>query len=104
MADIHLYREEPDSNRAANALVPFTPPEPFVEAEIVSAFLSIPRSEILRMTREGRIRGYPYKGRLRHVYRYRLSEVSADFKALASKPERTMRDVAPVSLRRKSNG
>ena len=55
------------------------------------------------MTREGKIRGYAYKGRLRHVYRYRLSEVSADFEAFASQPKRTMRE-APVSRRRKSNG
>jgi len=77
--------------------------EPFVDAKTVSAFLSIPRADVLRMTREGKIRGYPYKGRLRHVYRYRLSEVSADFEALACSPKRTMRE-APVSRRRKSNG
>jgi len=77
--------------------------EPFVQADTVAAFFSIPRSDVLRMTREGKIRGYPYKGRLRHVYRYRLSEVSADFEAVASKTKRTMPE-APVSRRRKSNG
>ena len=61
--------------------------EPFVDARTVSAFLSISRQEVLRMTREGKIRGYPYRGRLRHVYRYRLSEVSEDFAALAHPPE-----------------
>jgi hypothetical protein len=59
------------------------PLEPFVDARAVSAFLSIPRPDVLRMTRESKIRGYPYRGRLRHVYRYRLSEVSEDFAALA---------------------
>jgi hypothetical protein len=61
---------------------PSFPMEPFVDASTVSAFLSVPRPDVLRMTRERRIRGYPYKGRLRHVYRYRLSEVSEDFAAL----------------------
>ena len=57
-----------------------------MDAGAVSAFLSISRPEVLRMTRDGRIRGYPYKGRLRHVYRYRLSEVSEDFAAFAHAP------------------
>src|SRR5262249_51138967 len=77
--------------------------EPFVDPKTVSAFFSIPRADVLRMTREGKIRGYAYKGRFRHVYRYRLSEVSADFEAFASRPERTMRE-APVSQRRRPNG
>jgi len=77
--------------------------EPFVDPKTVAAFLAIPRADVLRMTREGTIRGYPYKGRLRHVYRYRLSEVAADFEAFACTPKRTMRE-APVSRRRKSNG
>jgi hypothetical protein len=37
--------------------------------------------------------GYSYKGRLRHVYRNRLSEVSADFEGLASH-KRTISEVA----------
>ena len=57
------------------------PLEPFVDAKTVSAFLAVSRADVLRMTRDCKIRGYPYKGRLRHVYRYRLSEVSADFEA-----------------------
>jgi hypothetical protein len=58
----------------------------------------------LRMTREGKIRGYAYKGRSRHVYRYRLSEVSEDFSALASRPKAIISQAAPASQRRKSNG
>jgi hypothetical protein len=78
--------------------------EPFVDAKTVSAFLAVSRADVLRMTRDGKIRGYAYKGRLRHVYRYRLSEVSADFEGLASY-QRTISEVAPVSRRReKSNG
>ena len=78
--------------------------EPFVSPETVSAFLSVARPDVLRLTREGKIRGYPYKGRLRHVYRYRLSEVSADFEALASKTKGTIPKSALASQRRKSNG
>lgn len=58
--------------------------EPFVDAKTVSASLVVSRADVLRMTRDGKIRGYAYKGRLRHVYRYRLSEVSVDFECLAS--------------------
>lgn len=60
------------------------PLEPFVDPKTVSAFFPVPRAAVLRMTREGKIRGYAYKGRLRHVYRNRLSEVSADFEAAST--------------------
>jgi hypothetical protein len=59
---------------------------------------------MLRMTREGKIRGYAHKGRSRHVYRYRLSEVSEDFSALACTPKATISQAALASQRRKSNG
>jgi len=75
--------------------------EPFVDADTVADFLSIRRAEVLRLTREGAIRGYAYRGRQRHVYRYRLSEVSQDFEALG---HATIAPAAPVSQRRKSNG
>jgi len=54
-------------------------PERFVDAKAVGAFLSISRADVLRLTRQSKIRGYAYKGYLRHVYRYRLSEVAEDF-------------------------
>ncbi len=78
--------------------------EPFVDAKAVAAFLSINRAEVLRLTREGKIRGYAYKGYLRHVYRYRLSEVSEDFAAFAYQPKGTIAGAALVRQRRKSNG
>jgi hypothetical protein len=78
--------------------------EPFVDAKAVAAFLSISRDDVLRLTREGKIRGYAYKGHLRHVYRYRLSEVSEDFAALAYQPKGTIPGAALVRQRRKSNG
>ena len=78
--------------------------EPFVDAHAVAAFLSISRAEVLRLTRQGKIRGYAYKGYLRHVYRYRLTEVGEDFAAFVYKPRRTITPAASVSRRRKSNG
>jgi len=96
-------RRQTNPDQKRNAPSSAFPLEPFVDAKTVSAFLSIPRADVLRMTRERRIRGYPYKGRLRHVYRYRLSEVSADFETFGYQRQRTMPQ-APVSRRRKSNG
>lgn len=78
--------------------------EPFVDAKAVATFLSVSRDDVMRLTREGRIRGYAYKGYLRHVYRYRLSEVSEDFAAFAYQPKGTIAGAAPVCQRRKSNG
>jgi hypothetical protein len=78
--------------------------EQFVDAEAVAAFLSIKRAEVLKLTRQGKIRGYAYKGYVRHVYRFRLSEVSEDFATFAYQPKRTIAAAAPVSRRRNSNG
>jgi hypothetical protein len=78
--------------------------EPFVDAKAVAVFLSVSRADVLRLTRQGKIRGYAYKGYVRHVYRFRLSEVSEDFAALAFQPKGTIAGAALVSRRRKSNG
>ena len=92
------------SSQTASERQPPSRLESFVDADSVSSFLSVPRSDVLRMTREGKIRGYAYKGRSRHVYRYRLSEVSEDFSALACGPKGTISQAALASQRRKSNG
>lgn len=78
--------------------------EPFVDAKAVAAFLSINRADVLRLTRQAKIRGYAYKGQLRHVYRYRLSEVAEDFSTLVYQPKGTIAGAALVRQRRKSNG
>lgn len=74
--------------------------EPFVDAQVVADFLSVTRADVLRLAREGKIRSYPYRGNKRHVYRFRLSEVSEDFEKLA---RATIPAAAPVSQRRKSS-
>jgi hypothetical protein len=78
---------------------PLAPLESFVDAKVVAEFLAMRRAEVLKLTREGRIRGYAYRGQERHVYRYRLSEVSQDFEALGRV---TIPAAAPVSQRRKA--
>jgi hypothetical protein len=88
-----------DASVRSGALVP----EPFVDADTVAEFLSDSRDEVLKLTRAGKIRGYPYKGRQRHVYRYRLSEVAEDMAALRKPAQSKIPPAAPVS-RRKSNG
>lgn len=86
----------------ARPTAPVSQPEPFVDAQVVAKFLAVRRAEVLKLTREGKIRGYAYRGHQRHVYRYRLSEVSEDFAALG---RATIPTAAPVSQRRKhSNG
>jgi hypothetical protein len=52
--------------------------EPFVDVEKVAEFLSMSRREVLKLTREGRISGYPISGKQRKTFKYRLSDVEAD--------------------------
>ena len=86
------------------AAAPVSRLEPYVDAQVVAEFLAVRRAEVLKLTREGKIRGYAYRGQQRHVYRYRLSEVSSDFAALLTPARCTISVAAPVSQRRKSNG
>ena len=79
------------------------PIEPYVDADTVAAFLSDTRDSVLKLTRAGKIRSYPYKGRQRHVYRFRLSEVAEDMVAMRKPAQSTISPAAPVR-RRKSNG
>jgi hypothetical protein len=46
--------------------------EPFVDADRVAEFLSLTRREVLKLTRQGRITGYPCSGSKRVTYKYRL--------------------------------
>ena len=45
---------------------PVSPPEPSVDAQVVAEFLAVRRAEVLKLTREGKIRGYAYRGQQRH--------------------------------------
>ena len=50
--------------------------EPFVDADTAAEFLSITRREVLKLTRQGVITGYPISGKLRKTYKYRLSVIA----------------------------
>ena len=52
--------------------------EPFVDAGRVAEFLTMPRREVLKLTREGKITAYPLSGNVRKTFKYRLSEVERD--------------------------
>ena len=75
-------------------------PEPFVDAQVVADYPAVRRPDVLKLTRERKIRGYAYRGQQRHVYRYRLSEVIQDFEELG---RAKMASAVPVSQRRKSS-
>jgi hypothetical protein len=55
--------------------------ERFVEADTVAEFLSITRREVLRLTRQGVITGFPISGKLRKTYKYRLSMIAEEMMA-----------------------
>ena len=55
--------------------------EPFVDADTAAEFLSITRREVLKLTRQGVITGYPISGRLRKTYKYRLSVIAEEMTA-----------------------
>ncbi len=67
MAGKQVRVESSGSSQTGHVSVSLFPVEQFVDAKTVSAFLAIPRADVLRMTREGKFRGYAYRGRLRHV-------------------------------------
>jgi Helix-turn-helix domain len=52
--------------------------EPFVDANAIAAYLKVTRRQVLEMTRQGLIPGYPLGiGSSRRLWRYKLSEVDA---------------------------
>ena len=50
--------------------------EPFVSAERVAEFLGITRRQVLQMARAGAIPAHPISGQKRHVWTFRISEVT----------------------------
>jgi hypothetical protein len=84
----------PALNQAA--IVPYLF-EPFVDADQVAKFLSMPRREVLKLSREGKLTTYPVSGRIRKTYKYRLSEVGRDV-ALLRKPSKIIASSPSDSL------
>ena len=64
---------------ASHALVPHVPSEnlePFVDADIAAAFLSITRRTLLQKVRSGKIPGHPLdRGAKKKEWRFKLSEL-----------------------------
>jgi len=90
--------------------------EHFVDPNALAEHLSVPRRQILEMTRRGIIPGHPLGiGRSRRVWRYKISEVEAAIASGARNPHssqegkvlaemaapRTMRDGSPRSQKGK---
>jgi excisionase family DNA binding protein len=53
--------------------------EPYVTTEVVAEYLGDSRKNIQRMAREGILPAYPFSGKARKTYKFRLSEIDADF-------------------------
>ena len=71
--------------------------EHFVDAEVVADFLSMPRREVLKLTREDKLTGYAISGSVRKTFKYRLSEVEKDLANLR-KPSTIVRSSPSDSL------
>jgi hypothetical protein len=67
--------------------------ERYVDADTVGTFLSMPRREVLKLTREGKLSSYLVSGKVRRTYKYKLSEIVRDLAKLR-KPSR-MTDSSP---------
>jgi hypothetical protein len=72
--------------------------EPFVSVEQVAEFLSLTRREVLKLTRAGRITGYPCSGSKRVTYKYRLSVVAEDMCNMTKPTRGTVGSGSPQSF------
>lgn len=50
--------------------------EPFVDADEAAGFLSITRRRVLELARAGKLTGHHLGDGLRHIWRFRLSELA----------------------------
>ena len=80
-------RTRSENRLNANTLNP-TDFEPFVDADTAAEFLSTNRREVLKLTRQGVITGFPISGRLRKTYKYRLSLIAEEMTAIANAAQR----------------
>jgi hypothetical protein len=76
-------------------------PEPYVDADRVSEYLSTTRREVLKLTRMGVITGYPISGKFRHVYKFKLSEVDSDIAKLRKPGKMVLGSPSGVPQKRK---
>lgn len=69
--------------------------EPFIDEQVVGAFLGLPPRRVLELARKGKIPAHPI-GRIRKTWRFRISEVSARF---GSPVPQTRARISPGSSR-----
>ena len=58
-------------------------PEQFVDSQRAAEFLAVPRRTLLNMARRGSIPAHPLGDGLRHIWRFRLSELASWVQAKA---------------------
>ena len=75
--------------------------EPFVSAEIVADFLAVTRRQVLDWARANLIPAHPLGCGRRRIWRFRLSEITADVLSRHQPGANTMPTGSPRSQRRK---
>jgi len=75
--------------------------EPFVDEEVVASFLQITTRQVLEMARSGEIPAHPLGRGLRKRWRFRISEVSAQFSNDTTRSRANLRTAVPGATRRK---
>lgn len=72
-----LRPKEAGELRPGNQNLAFEPPEPFVDVEKASEFLSLRPRRIMELARKGTLPAYPIGAGRRRVWRFRLSELAS---------------------------
>lgn len=104
----------PDESQFAEAATPLTPRppmlsdefgdyEPFVDEEVIGRFLGLEPRRILEMARAQQITSHPI-GDIRKTWRFRISEVAADFDRLKKPVRATMPAAVPGTKERNQLG
>lgn len=75
------------------------PPEPFVDADVAAAFLSITPRRLKILARAGKLPAHPLGDGQRRIWRFKLSEISA---ALSRIPAHQPVDSQPAGTRNRS--
>lgn len=77
--------------------------EPFVDEVVIGRYLSLEPRRVLEMARDGQITSHPI-GKTRMTWRFRISEVAADFDRLKKPARATMPAAVPGTKERNRLG
>jgi len=75
------------------------PPEPFVDADVAAAFLSITPRRLKNLARAGKLPAHPLGDGQRRVWRFRISEIAV---ALSRIPADQPVELKPLGTRNRS--